>query len=224
MGHDEAVASQSVEKYLLGQLAAEERTRFEEHFFDCELCAEEVRTGILLMDNAAAEFLAPPATQSVTSHPIVAARKSWLDWFRFDWRQPAFALPAIALVAVAALWVADHTRLNRELASANDPQIVSTEQIGVVRGAASVPVDRSERAVVLSLDIDPDKDTSLNYSVEISSVGTPSAFLTVTHHTPGSSIEVLLPTARYKPGRYTFTIRGKDAAGPVVEQFERNIE
>jgi hypothetical protein len=41
----------------------------------------------------------------------------------------------------------------------------------------------------------------------------------------GKSYEVLLPTARYKPGRYEFTVRGgPDTDGRIVKQFERKLD
>ena len=44
----------TVERYLLGELNSDERTRFEEHAFDCDECAAAVRDGIALFDNGRA--------------------------------------------------------------------------------------------------------------------------------------------------------------------------
>jgi anti-sigma factor RsiW len=55
MEHDEAEKSQAVERYLLGELPVTEREAFEEHYFSCPECAEEVRAGLLLQANAAGE-------------------------------------------------------------------------------------------------------------------------------------------------------------------------
>src|SRR5207244_3177804 len=43
MNHDDATKSLASERYILGELNESERDAFEEHFFDCVLCAEEVR-------------------------------------------------------------------------------------------------------------------------------------------------------------------------------------
>jgi hypothetical protein len=50
MNHDEAIREQAVERYLLGELAEDARARFEEHFFDCTICASELKTGALFVD------------------------------------------------------------------------------------------------------------------------------------------------------------------------------
>lgn len=43
MDHHSAVERKLVERYVLGELSAEESAEFEEHFFDCAVCAEDVR-------------------------------------------------------------------------------------------------------------------------------------------------------------------------------------
>lgn len=227
MGHDEAVQTQLVEKYLLGQMAAGERDRFEEHFFDCELCAEEIRTGLLLMDNAAAEFAAEPAPRRVPDAAPVARRKRsrLSDWFRFDWRQPAFVMPALALVAVSGLWVSDHARLDRSLASATEPQVITTEQLDVTRGDTPLHVNRNERYFAFTFYIDTDKDTLPDYLIEIQGNGVAPATISVPQRALGKGYEVLLPTARYKPGRYEFSVRGGPGTdGRIVKQFERKLD
>jgi len=54
MAHDEAIRSQAAERYVAGELAPAERDAFEEHFFDCPECAEEVRWELVFAANARA--------------------------------------------------------------------------------------------------------------------------------------------------------------------------
>lgn len=42
MKHEEAIAMLAAEKYVLGELRAEEREQFEEHYFTCPDCARDV--------------------------------------------------------------------------------------------------------------------------------------------------------------------------------------
>jgi hypothetical protein len=221
MGHEEAVRTQAVEKYLLGQLAAEARDQFEEHFFECALCAEDIRTGLVFMDNAAAELAPAPAVAAT-----IAARKAgWLDWFRIDWRQPALAMPLVALIVVSALWVRDHGRLRDAMVAASGPQIVTSEPLDITRGEAPIAVNRGERYFALTFNIDTDRDTLPDYIIEIRGNGVPPAKITAPRRALGISYELLLPTERYKPGRYEFTVRGgPDTDGRVVKQFERELE
>ncbi len=46
MNHDEAVRDHLAEGYLLGDLSIEARDAFEEHYFDCQACANDVRTNV----------------------------------------------------------------------------------------------------------------------------------------------------------------------------------
>ena len=52
MNHDEAIRLKAAEKYLLGELNAELRDQYEDHYFGCAECAQDVRTGAVFIDNA----------------------------------------------------------------------------------------------------------------------------------------------------------------------------
>jgi anti-sigma factor RsiW len=49
--HQSVVDLRFPERYLLGELSPDETVEFEAHFFECALCAEEVRLGAHLVDN-----------------------------------------------------------------------------------------------------------------------------------------------------------------------------
>ena len=50
MDHADATARQTSERYLLGELNAEETSAFEEHYFECPLCADDVRAGMAFFE------------------------------------------------------------------------------------------------------------------------------------------------------------------------------
>ena len=52
MDHREATRITAVEKYLLGELPDDQRENFEEHFFSCAECSEQVRLGAMFQANA----------------------------------------------------------------------------------------------------------------------------------------------------------------------------
>jgi hypothetical protein len=54
MDHTQAIQGSYTEKYLLGELSPAQRDEFEDHFFDCTLCADDVQTGAVFVDNARA--------------------------------------------------------------------------------------------------------------------------------------------------------------------------
>jgi anti-sigma factor RsiW len=49
--HQTAVELRFAERYLLGELSLDEAAVFEAHFFECALCADEVRQGAHLVAN-----------------------------------------------------------------------------------------------------------------------------------------------------------------------------
>jgi len=56
MNHDKAIREQAVERYLLGELPEGVRARFEEHFFDCSLCASDLKNGAMFVDALRADL------------------------------------------------------------------------------------------------------------------------------------------------------------------------
>ena len=54
MDHEIAIEIRAAERYCCGELTPEERDQFEEHFFLCRECAEEVRWEQIFAANAKA--------------------------------------------------------------------------------------------------------------------------------------------------------------------------
>jgi len=89
MDHDQAVKSQVCEKYLLGELSAELRDAYEEHYFSCAECAMQLRTAAELIGASQQILARTPATGAkVHAEP---KREGW-----FKWLQPAIAIPMLA--------------------------------------------------------------------------------------------------------------------------------
>ena len=63
MDHSEAVELMATERYLLGELPAEQREAFEAHFFECYECALDVRAEAAFLKEAKAQL--PQMTRSV---------------------------------------------------------------------------------------------------------------------------------------------------------------
>ena len=63
MAHEEAESTNAVEGYLLNELTEEERSRFEAHYFECQICADAVLVGQNLIEGI--------------RHPIPWWRRAW---------------------------------------------------------------------------------------------------------------------------------------------------
>lgn len=76
MEHEHAVESQLAEQYLLGELSDADAEAFEAHYFDCRVCAADVRDGLRLLDGG--RELARRDTARVV--PIAGRRRQrWLQ-------------------------------------------------------------------------------------------------------------------------------------------------
>jgi hypothetical protein len=91
MDHNEAVRLQAAEKYLLGELPKEQHAAYEEHYFDCTACAEEIKATVAFMESAR------QAAREEALEPIGATRRlpPAVPGF-FRWLRPAFAVPLFA--------------------------------------------------------------------------------------------------------------------------------
>src|SRR6202011_5724742 len=90
MDHDEAVRTNVTERYLLDELDPELRDQFEEHLFDCQDCALDVRAAAMFVEQSKAILSERPATVPVMA-PVPVSKAGWLAWLR-----PAFAVPVFA--------------------------------------------------------------------------------------------------------------------------------
>jgi len=218
MEHAEVLRSQAIEKYLLGGLHGQEREQFEAHMFECGLCAEEIRAGVFLMDNAAAEFKSRAAAPQRTPE-----KARWLDWFRLEW-SPAFAASLLALVVVSGFWLRDRSRLRSELDLAGQPQAASGIIVENARGEDASAVSRYGNYVVVSFFTDPGEKYPV-YSVDISGNEVARATVSVPVPALGRPCAVLLPASRYKAGEYQFEVRGGSGpAAPVLKTFTLNLK
>ena len=227
MDHQQALKIQAAERYLLDELTQEERDDFEEHYFSCVECAEEVRTAFSLADNAKAVLAEAPSRPILVKSQPAKARSSW-DWWAGLWTfmRPVVPVAAMLLLAITVYQsVLVIPRLQRELADASAPRVVPT----VVAHAATrgddavVQVSNQDRLLQLILDINPTTSVS-SYKCEVLD-GAGNKRFTVPANLAGGggSVYLLLPAQDLESGRYTIRVRPADASGtsPVDEyRFE----
>jgi hypothetical protein len=92
MDHDGAIQGQAVERYMLGTMSTQERDDFEDHFFGCTECAEEVRIAVRFRANAR-EVL---REESIKPKAATSLKDRW-GWFRFPIFGPIMAVCALLL-------------------------------------------------------------------------------------------------------------------------------
>ncbi|MBS1835683.1 MAG: zf-HC2 domain-containing protein [Acidobacteria bacterium] len=196
--HQQAVASQAVERYLLGDLDPALRESFEKHFFGCPTCAEALRTGAVLEEAARALLLtAPPlnatdgreragfsgpdttATQGTANAQNQAAANSSIGWMR---RQGARVLvPWAVAVLFAAISLKQYRDLGAPRVESAAPLVLRADSRGAAIAASApagtaislmieVPTDGRYRWNVHTGDAPPGQGASAAMSGEAESV------------------------------------------------------
>ncbi len=96
MAHQEAARSGAVERYLLDEMSPGERLRFEEHYFTCPVCAEEIAAGQDFISGVRALY--PQEHPNRAEISTRALKAPW--WKRFT--LPVL-IPAAAALALSGL-------------------------------------------------------------------------------------------------------------------------
>jgi hypothetical protein len=95
MDHNEAVRLQAAEKYVLGKLPKEQHAAYEEHYFDCPACAEEIKATVAFMESAR-QVIREEALEPVAAERFASTKPRTGDWFA--WLRPALAVPVLAVL------------------------------------------------------------------------------------------------------------------------------
>ncbi len=212
MDHQQAVASQAVEKYLLGEMSVAERLSFEEHYFGCAECAADVEAGAILAANVRAVFREEENRVRTAEGPSVR-------WF--DWRWAAVALSGLLLL-VAYQELVRIPRIRSETAALRRPQTFATVFLKPVArsGEQVVQVARGAPLVALSFDVPPGAAGN-SFECRLSEAGRVRWTVQAPPPGPGEPINVLIPAQAVAPGEYTLTLSG---SGRELARFEFTLK
>jgi hypothetical protein len=218
MDHEAAVRLAAVEKYLLGELPPSDRDEFEEHFFGCAECAEDLRTTATFLDAAKREF---KRTRAERTQPV-AARASR---FGFLWR-PAIASPAFALLLLVLVYqnAVVFPRLTREITQLHAPEILASVSLigGNSRGGAIPAVTVAPGASLLvTLDI-PTAERYSSYSAALlDPSGTTVWNVPVSTEQARDTLALRIPAHPWQEGEYSVVVRGNVNAVTEPTQLAR---
>ena len=153
MEHKDAIEARAVERYLLDEMSETERAVFEEHYFDCRVCAADITEGTRLLvvgEAVAAENEQPPNVVPFRDRWIPAAAAASLIFllgtgagYRVaGWRHK----PVTELVQAV--------RIDTGVSRAGTPAVIQTVQTGDV----------------LRFDVEP-RDDAASYDVVVACGG-----------------------------------------------------
>jgi hypothetical protein len=135
MDHNEAVRLQAAERYLLGTLPKEQHAAYEEHYFDCSVCAEEIKATVAFMESAR-QVVREEVPEVVGAKRLVPGAQTSDGWFA--WLRPAFAVPVFAALLLFIGYQNVVTIPLLKNSSSSLGQIISSsfQLLGSVRGGS----------------------------------------------------------------------------------------
>ena len=213
MNHDEAIRLKAAEKYLLGELSAELRDQYEDHYFGCAECSQDVRTGAVFIDNARDVLGSGSLAEAGAKHRPAPS----LGW-RTALLRPAFAIPALALLLLVAGYqnavTIPHLRtaLSQSEVAQTLPSfsLISENSRGGALLAISVPAGKPFSFFV---DIPPNGSYA-SYACEFQTEsGTPELSLNISADEAKRTVQLLIPAGRLASGRHVLVVRGLDSQG-----------
>jgi hypothetical protein len=221
MKHEQAIQSQAVEAYLLNQMTPVERDAFEEHYFSCEICAEDLRMASQLMEDVRRWSATEPEPQRLAAAPMVPDRSS--KWDLFAWLRPQVATPAFATVlAMFAASFFHGTRL--EMAMSEPIQVQRTVLMGQSRGVADGGAARRfERGKEALFEFDAPMDAARNglRAIARSSDGRDAFSIQLTEPEAGAPINIQVKRLDLAPGTYTLVLA--EDSGVELERYPFQI-
>jgi len=210
MEHTEAKRSMAAEKYLLDEFDPEEREAFEEHFFSCDECAEDVRAGSALMKHGREIFAQEKTTEVRSAVPVKAPRREWFNWLR-----PAFAVPVFALMLGVVTFqnLVQLPSLERSLVALNSPAILPNADLhsGSTRGEDHVVTAKAGELFQLTLDI-PDNSNAAHMAELYDAGGRKMWSLPILANAAMSGVTLKMP-GDLPAGNYTLAVSKQDAGG-----------
>ena len=218
MDHDVVVRQKMTERYLLNELDPRVKDEFEEHFFECAECAEDVRAASLFVERSKVVMAQPAASVAVPVPAPTPAPRGWLAWLR-----PAIAAPALA----ALLLVVGYQNLVTlpQLSNASRPQVLpwTSVNVGVFAEANTLTVPK-DSGFVLFVRIPPN-GTYSNYTADLyNPAGKLEWSLTIPAAEGQDQWPVQVPAARRAAGTYSMVVHGTGVNGQTQEVGRTSFE
>src|SRR5580700_3380784 len=211
MEHTEAVQLKAAERYVLGELSGDLRAQYEEHYFGCPECAEDLKLAAAFVENTRAVLESQPVTVASREPVSVERRPSASGWFAGLLR-PSFAVPVFALLLLFAgyqnLIVIPHLK---SAAPSISPQTLPSYSLITAnsRGGEPPTITVSEnKPFSLYIDIPPEKQFPLYVCEFVNASGATEYSLNISGQEAQNSVQLLIPPATLKPGNYAVVVRG----------------
>ena len=217
MDHDVVVRQKMTERYLLNELEPEARDEFEEHFFDCPECAQDVRAASLFIERSKV-VLAEKAAATVQS--AERPRRGWLGWLR-----PAFAAPALLLL-LAVVGYQNLVTLPHLSKAINSPHVLPWTSVNLATFGSEGNTLRLQpgSGFVLFVRIPPEGNY-VSYRADLHNpAGKLEWSLTIPAAENQDQWPVQVPAANRPAGTYTLLLNGISSTGESKKVGQASFE
>jgi len=204
MNHDKAAQTATAERYLLGELTPNEAGEFEEHYFDCKACAEDVR----LLGAFLANTKAVLEDKRETEQQQAFQRATEVKWWRRFVPVPALATAAAFACSTFYLALVKIPGLESQYEYAYAMTGVDS---GVLRAETRgdetrLDIAPDQKVLVLELDVNPPRAVP-SYQTELRGPADRLVYSrSVKAPRPGAPLHLLVPTRHLSAGSYTLIV------------------
>jgi hypothetical protein len=214
MTHNEAIQMRAAERYALGELAADVREAYEEHFFDCPECAVDIRAMSAFADGAREVFAneVPEVAPAAGWQPGRSTGRGW--WGRVF--QPLVAVPVFGALLLVIGYQNLRTIPQLEAQLVPRAQVLRSFSLATAgsRGAAGVEIAiRAWESFLLDFDITADQEQRQRYSAYRcqlqDAAGQVLQQVRVSAEQANKTVELLLPAGMMHAGSYSIVIAGE---------------
>lgn len=224
MDHQEANHGKVLERYLLGELSDTERSAFEEHYFSCAICAEDVVSATKFLDNARRPLVQNNIRETVAAEPVqpfVASQPHPLRWWErllAPLPKPALAGACLALAA-ALVW--------QTVPGGAQPEVTGSYFVTATRAIGGAPrriqMAPGQKRLALLFNHTDTTVTQFTFLLE-------NADGQIVQQFPGrapqdtNDIQVLIPVAGLHAGNYTLRVQNANTHTDVAAlPFELSV-
>lgn len=214
MTHEQAVRSQAVERYVLGELSEEQSAAFESHYFDCPSCFEQIKLSGEFLRHAH-EVLDPEPEPGFLS-------AGWLGRLLGDFRPPAMAFVTAMFLCAVGIGFYQHVIIGKLKA----PRVESRYTLsGASRGgpAQALQVSR-DAALSLRLDVSPSTAYSSYRAQIVSESGKVEYSLPIPGGPTDDSVVVSMAAGSLEAGKYQLVIYGIGTDGAQSQIAEGSFD
>lgn len=239
MDHTEAVRLQAVEKYLLNEFTPPQREEYEEHYFDCFECAEDLKATASFMEGVRQMIREGALEQQMARQEAPTRTPSLANRGWFAWLRPAFAIPVFAALLLFIGYQNGVTIPRLKTSSSSpSPEIVSSSLhlAGSVRGGTEggeapprVEV-RPGQGFLLDFDFTPSRSSTVYRWQLLDPAGRALKEGTLGSDMTNQAVHLPVISGVQRPGKYNlvFYAAADNAAqtksGNEVQRFTFTVE